>query len=455
MRGILMPLVLLLSSAPISAHTSASGPAQSLAFVDVNVVPMDADRVLRGQIVLVENGVIKTMGASIPVPQGTPIVDGHGTAFLSPGLSDMHTHSDTTEDLVVYLANAVTTVLNMGEARSEFVARDRPAVNRGDIPGPHVYLSFLVDGTPQYGHFIVTNADEARALVRLAKTNGYDFIKVYNNLFPACFNALVDESRTRRMAVIGHGLSQVGIERQLAAGQLLVAHTEEFLYTTFAEGGPEQTDGSPGVDRIPGALAFIKRYGAFVTADLNTFAAIARQWGRPAVVEEFMRMPEIRYLAPERRIAWPSGGYKTRKGDLSAKLAFLKTFTRALSEAGVPLVTGTDAPTIPGLVPGFSLHQDLRALEQAGLTRFQALSAATRVPGDFIRKAIPGGEPFGTIAPGHRADLILSAENPLDDLSTLQKPLGVMARGDWYTASDLLSLLDGVARKYDTRGRVD
>ena len=53
------------------------------------------------------------------------------------------------------------------------------------------------------------------------------------------------------------------------------------------------------VDRIPGALAFIKRYGAFVTADLNTFATIARQWGRPAVVEEFLRMPEIRYLAPD------------------------------------------------------------------------------------------------------------------------------------------------------------
>ena len=49
-----------------------------------------------------------------------------------------------------------------------------------------------------------------------------------------------------------------------------------------------------------------------------------------------------------------------------------------MSDAGVPLITGTDAPTIPGLVPGFSLHEDLDALEQAGLSRYQVLAAATR-----------------------------------------------------------------------------
>jgi hypothetical protein len=70
------------------------------------------------------------------------------------------------------------------------LGRDRVKVNRGDIPGPFVYVSFRVDGTPQYGEFIVTTPDEARALVRLARTNGYDSIKVYNNLSAACFSTL-------------------------------------------------------------------------------------------------------------------------------------------------------------------------------------------------------------------------------------------------------------------------
>jgi imidazolonepropionase-like amidohydrolase len=99
-------------------------------------------------------------------------------------------------------------------------------------------------------------------------------------------------------------------------------------------------------------------------------------------------------------------------------------------------------------VPGFSLHQDLRALEQAGLGRFEVLSAATRLPGQLIATAKPGAKHFGTVTVGNRADLVLSAANPLDDLSTLEHPLGVMATGHWHGAADLAALLEGVAAKY-------
>jgi hypothetical protein len=429
-------------------------PAQSesphlTAFVNVNVVPMDRDRVVPNQMVLVEDGKIKAIGPSVHLRAGARVIDGRGSAFLSPGLADMHTHSDTAEDLMVYLANGVTTVLNMGGARTGFVDRERRKVNRGEIPGPHVYVSFLVDGTPQYGGFVVTTPDEARALVRLAKTNGYDFIKVYNNLSAECFYALVEEGRIQHVPVIGHGVTQVGLARQIEAGQLLVAHTEEFFYTFFNAPVPDDPSNPPSAAKVPAAIELVKRNGAFVTADLNTFATIALQWGRPAVVDGFMQVPEIRYLSPRFRIAWRQEDYEQRKGSMDTHLAFLKAFTRDMAIADVPLVTGTDAPAIPGLVPGFSLHQDLRALEQAGLTRYQVLSAATRIPGEFIHKAKPDDEPFGTVTVGNRADLILSAKNPLDGLTTLQKPVGVMANGVWYDAGDLQSLLDKVEKTYE------
>ena len=63
---------------------------------------------------------------------------------------------------------------------------------------------------------------------------------------------------------------------------------------------------------------------------------------------------------------------KTAK--LEAKLAFLRQLVKAMADAGVELVAGTDAPAVPGLLPGFSLHDDLDELEASGLTRFQALS---------------------------------------------------------------------------------
>ncbi|GAP66613.1 amidohydrolase [Mizugakiibacter sediminis] len=228
-------------------------PAKDVtAFVAVNVVPMDRERVLRDRTVLVEDGRIVAIGRKVAVPKGARIVDGAGRAFLSPGLADMHMHADTAEALKVYLANGVTSVLNMGGASPEFVAQLRPAVNAGKRPGPHVYVAFIVDGSPRYGHFFVTTPEEARWAVRLAKTNGYDFIKVYNDLSPACFQALVDEGRAQHLPVVGHGVRSVGLERQLDAGQLMVAHAEEFLYTVF----------KPRPTRRPAARPIRRRFPA-------------------------------------------------------------------------------------------------------------------------------------------------------------------------------------------------
>ncbi|MFC5475432.1 amidohydrolase family protein [Paraherbaspirillum soli] len=437
------------------AFAQTPQPSVMTAFVAVNLLPMDTDRILPNQTVLVENGKITAIGASLTIPKNARIIDGHGSAFLSPGLADMHVHSDTADELKVYLANGVTTVLNMGGASAGFMDQVRPKANRGTIAAPHVYAGFVVDGSARYGNFIVTTADEARSLVRLLKTNGYDFIKVYNDLSPVAFQALIEEGRIQHLPVIGHGVTQVGLERQLDAGQLLVAHSEEFFYTTFShpdkdnEGGSGQTDKAPDRAEIPAAIAFIKRNHAFVTADLITYATIASQWGKPAVAERYLHIPEMRYLSPSGRLRWKAESYPKRQGDLSARVEFLKYFTKQMAQADVSLVAGTDAPTIPGLVPGFSLHDALRTLEDAGLSRFQALSTATRVPGELIHRSAPDAESFGTIKVGNRADLILSAKNPLQDLSALRAPLGVMANGNWYAESELHALLEQVAAKYD------
>ena len=90
----------------------------------------------------------------------------------------------------------------------------------------------------------------------------------------------------------------------------------------------------------------MKRHDAYVVADLNTYVTIARQWGRPEVVDTFMTMPAVRHLSPEDRIRWRAQGYKNRTGDLSPQVRFLAKFTRALSEAGVHLVAGTHLITV-------------------------------------------------------------------------------------------------------------
>lgn len=421
---------------------------QVTVFVGATIVPMDTERTVRGQTVIVRDGKIAAIGPGLPAPAGARVIEARG-AYLSPGLADMHTHAASREALKVYLAHGVTTVLNMGGASSGFMGQLRPAVNEGRVPGPHIFAALQVDGTPRYGQFVVATPEDARDTVRLAKANGYSFIKVYNTLAADTFQALIEEGRAHGLPVVGHTVESVGLERQVAAGQLLIAHTEEFLYSTFAD--PDAAPGAaPDPAAIPAAIAFLKRSGTFVTADLVTYAAIARQWGKPEVEAAYLRRPEVAWLDPAERMAWRRASYKTRPGSIDARLAFLARFTKAMSEAGVPLVAGTDAPSIPGLFVGASLHEDLAALRTAGLTPYQALATATKTPGELIARGVAGSEPFGRVAVGHRADLILTKDDPLADLAALRQPLGVMAAGRWYDAADLDALLDGVEADYRT-----
>jgi hypothetical protein len=441
--GVKMNSAKRLAAATLTLLVHGVSMAAVTAFVHVNVVPLDQERVLPDQTVIVDEGRISAIGPRLAVPAGAEVIDGHG-AYLSPGLADMHMHSDTRADMSVFLANGVTSVLNMGEASHSFVGRTKPAANRGEIPSPYIYTAFRVDGSPRYGSFVVTTPEQARMAVKLAKANGNDFIKVYNDLSAACFDVLIEEGKQQGMPIVGHGVERVGLRRQLEAGQLMVAHAEEFLYTVFKSEG----DHAPDDAQIPAVVDMVKRSRAFVTADLVTYASIARQWGKPAVVEGYLHAPESKYAPPQERISWKLAGYSERKGSLDERLAFLSRFVKAMSDAGVPLITGTDAPTIPGVVSGFSLHDDLDLLLKAGLTPYQALAAASRTPGQMMQRAFPGTNPFGTITVGSRADLILSEGNPLQGLGTLRQPLGVMAGGKWYSQNRLKELLDSVAQRY-------
>ena len=155
--------------------------------------------------------------------------------------------------------------------------------------------------------------------------------------------------------------------------------------------------------------------------------------------------PRVAFLAPTTRLGWatPRRNYSQSPGDpLAVQLAFLKQFTQALVQAGVPILAGTDTPLIPGLLPGSGLIEELRLLEEAGLSRYEALASATRTPGEFLARFVRSAQPVGTVTAGARADLVLVATSPLQSLDTLRNPLGVMVGGRWRTAAELTSTLE-------------
>ena len=422
---------------PDASRDTLTAPPGSTAFVGVTLIPMDRERVLSDQTVVVSGDAIVAVADRALVRTGdATVIDARGK-FLMPGLVDAHTHMLFRRDAGQYVANGVTTIIDLGSHDEAGLMALRDSSRAGAIDGPSILMAYFVDGPlTANGRRTIRTEAEARAAVREAKRRGFQFIKAYNSIPESAAIALLDEAKTQHVAVIGHGIRSLGVERGLQLGQAAVAHAEEYFYAAVRNVADES--------EWRRAATFTRASGAYVIPNLSAYDVIERQWGRRSVLDSILRLPEAQNLAPIWRSEWESGSYTSRSGTLDGRTQILRRFTRLLRDAGVPLMVGTDSPVIPGLFPGASARMDVRELIDAGLTPFEALSAATRVPGEFIQRYVPADTPaLGIVAPGRRADLLLLDGNPLLNAAVLAHPSGVMVRGRWLPRPVLDSLERG------------
>ncbi|MGH7460179.1 MAG: amidohydrolase family protein, partial [Longimicrobiales bacterium] len=187
----------------------------------------------------------------------------------------------------------------------------------------------------------------------------------------------------------------------------------------------------------------------WLTPTLSTFHGIVAQWGRPAAADSALKLAEAVFFNQDLNRYWTQANPYTGRtidGATWAQRAytFQRPLVRALHAAGVPLMTGTDTP-LPVMIPGASLHLELSELSGAGLSAYDALSAATRNPGDFLTEHVDRTLKLGRIVQGYRADLLLLRGDPLTSLAVLRTPSAVITRGR-YLDSARLTELRGKAR---------
>lgn len=431
-------LLILLLIFALNSWIPASGATEkdkgktptAIAFTNVNVLPMDKEGILENQTVIVTNGVISAIGpaSKTKAPKGAMVIDGKGK-YLMPGLVDMHAHLNSPNELPLYLANGVTTVYNLNGRPAHLIWREE--IKQGKLLGPTIYTCGPTIRTAQ-------KADEARQLVEEQSKAGYDSIKIYNGVSKEAYDVLIAEAKKHNMLYVGHIPREPGFESVLKAGQA-IAHAEEYVYTTFKNNVDDES-------RIPEVAAATRDAGVQVILTLVAYDHIIKQ---VESLPELLAAPEMKYLAPWVRDSWglDVNPYKIRLGtqgpQLKKSLAFQKKLVKELHKDGVRIMTGTDAMN-PGVMPGFSEHEELRNLLEVGFTPFEAIQAATRYPAEFLTKT---GE-FGTVAVGKRADLLLVDGNPLQDVSRISNPSGVMARGRWMARDELRRMLEDVPAAY-------
>ncbi len=446
-RCILPPVVLatliLVACAKPPATDERPRPDEPFLLTDVRLIPMDAERVIGDGAVLVRGGVIAWAGPAreAPDPGDARVVDGGG-AFVLPGLIDMHVHLGDPDELDLYLLRGVTTVANLSGRPEHLELRER--VRSGAFRGPTIYTAGpTIDGDPPRNPRFVAAGDAERAAEIVAEQHaaGYDFVKIYDLIERDAYGGAVEAARERGLAVVGHIPKAIGLEGILD-GHDLIAHAEEYFYTFFAD--------SDDRSRLAEAALLTAEAGVAVCPNTGFIHSIIEQ---AEDLDAVLARPQVRYLPPASLASWlpEANRYLGRPPEWLARnkrmYPFLLELTKALSDAGVTLVAGTDA-AVPGAVPGFSLAREIGDLARAGLTSWQALRTATADPGAWIGEHTGDQAPPGVVAAGRRADLLLLDADPLADLGALDAVRAVIARGRWIERAELAADVEQRAAAY-------
>lgn len=421
--------------------TLQQAPNRETAFVDVNVIPMDGERVLANQTVLVRGDRIVEIGpaAKIKVPAGATRVNGNGK-YLMPGLAEMHGHIPAQQSpreyvdavLFLYVANGITTVRGMLGAPNQLELRGQ--AERGEIVSPTLYLA-----GPGFSGGAINSAAQAVERVNEQKREGWDLLKVLPGLTREEYDAMAKTARERGISFVGHIPEEVGLMHALEMRQETIDHVDG--YVEYLQAGDKAIDEA----RLAEAVRKTKEAGTWIVPTMAVWEVLIGA----ASAEKVLAYPELKWMPRDQLANWEKslrGRFADSQFDQQKALrvaAARKRILKALHEGGVRLLLGSDAPQQYS-VPGFSIHREMALMRESGISNYEILRSGTKNVGDYFAAK----DKFGTIAAGQRADLILVNADPLKDVANVAKRSGVMTRGRWMSEEEIQKRLTAIAESY-------
>ncbi|MFI1994040.1 amidohydrolase family protein [Actinoplanes sp. NPDC020271] len=376
----------------------------------------------RDVTVVVEGHRIVSAGASVPADGR--VVDARDSV-VTPGLVDMHHHREMQGYAYggrqgrLWLSLGITTTRSPGSPAYHMV-EERESIQSGARIGPRYFATGeAVDGARIFYNFMRPTFSDAQVALELSRAGAldYDLMKSYVRLSP---------ERQRRVIAWAH-------RRGIHA-------TSHYHYPAFAFGGDGQEHVGAtnrfGYSRTVTALgsAYTDVARIFVdsraTLTPTLFGAVVLLGDDDTLVEDV----RVRTLYPSwERAALRAIADEARTTDQTVNrrnLARQVAHVARVLRGGGRVITGTDSPISPNAV---STHLNLRAMVAYGMTPWEALSTATRIPGEFL------DEPIGRVAPGYYADLAILGGDPLTDIEQAANVRRVMAAGVLHDVPSLLA----------------
>jgi len=397
----------------------------------------------------------------------------------------VHSSSDGSGDKIdvpLYVANGVTTVREMWG--HPYLHDWRRRVDAGTLLGPRFVIgSAIIDGSPTLWNdpaarpsapIVVANAAEARRAVRQSKQDGADFIKIYSRLTKDAFNGIVDEAQRQRLPVAGHCPDMVPLAAASDAGMWSFEHLDgAWWLTTSRQSAIWRGLKQIKINPADAYGSWFQQIGVLEWEAATTyrsdiaerlFARLRRNqsWQVPTLtMYQNLDLPGSDYGDP--RLKYVSAGTAAfwkmwadaRKAERTpaevaehrALFGLRQQLVLAMHSAGVPLLAGTDTGTTY-LYPGFSLHDELALLVDAGIPPMDALRAATYDAARFLGLQ----KSQGAVHESKTADLVVLDADPIADIRNTQRIDAVVVGGRLITAAQRQQLLDGAAKTANPPG---
>lgn len=480
MKKMMLSVLLFVVSSLVYGQGTENAKPKPLAFTHATVIDATGSPAQLDMTVVITGDRISGLGQTgkVRVPKGTQAIDATGK-YLMPGFWDMHVHVWDKTFLPLFVANGVTGVRDVGTSRTyeEQFNQWRGEIAAGQLLGPRIVASgLMVDGlNSPYPSFSITVATEAEArqAVNSLKERGAHFIKVQSLIPRAAYFALADEAKKQGLGLAGHVPFSVSAAEASDAGQQSIEHLtgvllgcskrEEELKKALIKAPPTSALSVPDLVRLlfflPSAKELLDTYSDTKAAAL--FARFVRNgtWQVPTFTlwrsygfireSQSANQARLKYVSQSLRKEFDPGPDSLNKDYTpdeiaNSRLLFQRNLALvgAMRRAGVDFLAGTDAASAY-VIPGFSVHDELALLVEAGFTPMEALQTATRNPAKFLGRL----KDLGTVEKGKIADLVLLDASPLKDIHNTQEIRAVVLDGKYLDRATLDKILAGVEAK--------
>lgn len=431
--------------------------SQELLINHVNILTMESDQVLEDHSIYVKDGVIMEIAPEEEISvAGIRTLDGRGM-YVFPGLAEFHAHLPNPEQfgavfqeevLWMYLANGVLRIRSMLGHESHLELKKR--VDAGELAGPRMFIS-----GPSLNGNSVTDPEAGRQMVRDQKAAGYDHLKLHPGLDTLKFLAIADEAKKVGIYYGGHVSLDVGLITSVENGYRSVEHIDGFLEAMLPDGtvidptvsGPFNMNLVGKVDpaKLDGLIQLCLTNKTWIAPTLTLFE---RYFGyQPAY--ELRQQPEMFYLPGQLVTQWYNTKSKLEADGVLAEakvkpyLDFRQKLFLDLHKAGVPMIMSSDSPQVFN-VPGFSIHREIESMSKAGMSNYEILKTGSVNCAEYYEES---GE-WGVLKPGAAAEFVMVQKNPLEDLTTMQKPQAIMIGGKFMQRDEFMLELNLIRQKY-------